>query len=318
MATKPSEPNKFIGLKKTIASLHKDVAFLKKCQKYKVIPISHRIKVRTPTPPSVVKRMEAEFIKDSIRRLYSKLDMKVLECYYLHLKLAKEYPIKFQEFLSRAKVAEECESDRKRKLQDRKLNRLRQESQRRRTTHRTGEQIPSTITTTPRVHSIDGLVVNRSTTAFTEEQLTHLNKGLGYAVTTKPDVEQIIIDVETAITKTLPTTSQNTVRTITSNIIKDGQDGRANEKEIRIVKELKSKAVYYVKADKGNAVVIMDKDDYDNQMITKINNGPNKHSNFTSIEAELESSTQQQQQQSSICQLKLSKPQPKKFPKHPA
>ncbi|XP_065079122.1 uncharacterized protein LOC135702061 [Ochlerotatus camptorhynchus] len=173
------------------------------------------------------------------------------------------------------RVAEECESDRKRKLQDRKLNRLRQESQRRRTTHRTGEQIPSTITTTPRVHSIDELVVNRSTTAFTEEQLTHLNKGLGYAVTTKPDVEQIIIDLETAITKTLPTTSQNTVRTITSNIIKDGQEqSRANEKEIRIVKELKSKAVYYVKADKGNAVVIMDKDDYDNQMTTKINNGP--------------------------------------------
>ncbi|XP_065083281.1 uncharacterized protein LOC135705461 [Ochlerotatus camptorhynchus] len=200
--------------------------------------------------------------------------MKILECYSLHLKFAKEYPIKFQEFLSWGNEAEAYESDRKRKLQDRKLNRLRHESQRRRTTHRTGEQIPSTITTTPRVHSIDALVFNRSTFAFTEEQLTHLNKGLGYAVTTKPDVEQIIIDVETAITKTLSTSSQNTVRTITSNIIKDGQEqSRADEKEIRIVLELKSKAVYYVKADKGNAVVIMDEDDYDNQMTMKINNG---------------------------------------------
>ncbi|XP_065092087.1 uncharacterized protein LOC135712918 [Ochlerotatus camptorhynchus] len=218
--------------------------------------------------------MEAEFIKYSIRRLYSKLDMQILECYSLHLKLTKEYPIEFQKFLSRAKVAEECESDRKWKLQDRKLNRLRHESQRRRTTHRTDEQIPSTITTTPKVHSIDGLVVNRSTTAFTEEQLTYLNKRLGYAVTTKPDLEQIIIDVETSITKTLPTSSQNTVRR-TSNIIKGGQEqSRSNEKEIRTVKELKSKAVYYVKADKGNAIVIMDKNDYDNLMKTKINNGP--------------------------------------------
>lgn len=105
--------------------------------------------------------------------------------------------------------------------------------------------------------------------------MTHLNKGLGYAVTTKPDVEQIIIDVETAITQTLPASSQNTARTITSHIIKDGQEqSRSNDKEIRIIKELKTKPVYYVKADKGNAVVIMDKEDYDNQMTTKINNGP--------------------------------------------
>lgn len=274
MATKPSEPNKFIGLRKQMASLHKDVAFLKKCRKYKVIPTSHRIKVRTPTPINVVKRMEAEFIKDSIKRLYAKLDMKTLECYSLHLKLAKEYPVKFQEFLSRAKVAEECESDRKRKLHDRKLNKLRRESQGPRRTRQTEEQTPSTITTTPKICTIDGLVVNRSTTAFTGEQLTHLNKGLGYAVTTKPDMEQIIIDVETAI-QTLPVSSQNTARTITSSIIKEGQQQcSSNNKEIRIVKELKEKPVYYVKADKGNAVVIMDKEDYDHQMETKINNGP--------------------------------------------
>ncbi|XP_058446374.1 uncharacterized protein LOC131427320 [Malaya genurostris] len=41
-----------------------------------------------------------------------------------------------------------------------------------------------------------------------------------------------------------------------------------------IVKQLREKPVFYVKADKGNKVVIMDKEDYDNLIIKKINDGP--------------------------------------------
>jgi hypothetical protein len=93
--------------------------------------------------------MEVELVKDSIKRLYNKLDMKTLECYSLHLKLAKEHPILFQEFHSRAKVAEECEADRKRKLLDKKLNKLRNRS-------------PRATTMMPTVHHIEGLVVNKS------------------------------------------------------------------------------------------------------------------------------------------------------------
>ena len=43
---------------------------------------------------------------------------------------------------------------------------------------------------------------------------------------------------------------------------------------MEIVKELREKPVFYIKADKGNKIVIMDKDDYDEQMSQKINNGP--------------------------------------------
>jgi PHD/YefM family antitoxin component YafN of YafNO toxin-antitoxin module len=45
-----------------------------------------------------------------------------------------------------------------------------------------------------------------------------------------------------------------------------------NDNEVRIVKELKEKPVYYVKADKGNAVVIIDKEDYDTQMTDRTEN----------------------------------------------
>ena len=91
MATKPNEPNKFIALRKSIAGLHKDIAFLKQCRKHNLTPISHRIKVKSVIPMNIVKRVETEHIKESIKRLYSKLNLKTLECYALHLKLAKQH-----------------------------------------------------------------------------------------------------------------------------------------------------------------------------------------------------------------------------------
>lgn len=132
------------------------------------------------------------------------------------------------------------------------------------------------VKASPKVHSIEGFVVNRSTQQFSEEQLTLLNKGLAYAVTTKPDVEQAIIDVETAISHTIPAQLQETARNITEEVLEvnRGQVKRGNSKEVKILRELKEKEVYYVKADKGNAVVILDKEDYDNKMNEKITTGP--------------------------------------------
>lgn len=243
------------------------MAFLKKCQKEKLTPVSHRIKVKKHIPPSVTRKAEAEYIADTIKRHYAKLDKLTLKCYSLHLKLANEYPEGFPLFLTKVKRAEECEADRKRRLHKKKLTNLRNETRAAKDTH----------TPIPMVQPIEGFVVNRSTQQFTEEQLTHLNKGLGYAVTSKPDVEQIIVDMETAITQNVNIKDQNTARNIVADAIKTGQRSKVNSDETRIVTELKKKPVYYMKADKGNAVVIMDKKDYDEQMEKKINEGPYRH-----------------------------------------
>lgn len=119
--------------------------------------------------------------------------------------------------------------------------------------------------------------MNRSTQQFSEEQLTLLNKGLGYAISSKPDVEETIVDMETAITHTLPIQLHETARNIISETIQNGKGhslSKTEKEEIRILKELKTKPVFYTKADKGNAVVILDKEDYDNRMTEKITNGP--------------------------------------------
>lgn len=120
-------------------------------------------------------------------------------------------------------------------------------------------------------------MVNRSTQQFSEEQLTLLNKGLAYAVTTEPNVEQIIVDVETAISHSIPIQLQESARNVTEEILETNfsqPKKQVNKDEIKALKELRDKPVYYTKADKGNAVVILDKEDYDNQMNDKITTGP--------------------------------------------
>lgn len=104
-----------------------------------------------------------------------------------------------------------------------------------------------------------------------------LNKGLNYAINSNPDNTQIIIDVETAINNNNLHTSQiQEIRTETANILKNTNTtlNKHNTKEHNILKELKDKPVYYLKSDKGNSTVIMDKQDYDKIMTDKIQNGP--------------------------------------------
>lgn len=47
----------------------------------------------------------------------------------------------------------------------------------------------------------------------------------------------------------------------------------ANRRKSNIVRELQKKPVYYLKADKGNAIVIMDKQHYDNLVMEKLTGG---------------------------------------------
>ncbi|XP_055584738.1 uncharacterized protein LOC129737602 [Uranotaenia lowii] len=122
---------------------------------------------------------------------------------------------------------------------------------------------------------LDGFVVNRSKEEFTDKQIDLLNKGLNYAVSRKPRMDQIIIDVETAIRSSkLSTAQKDCARAEVADVLRKGINGKSNVKEIQIAKELRRKEVFYVKADKGNSVVIMDKTDYNGLMQAKIDEGP--------------------------------------------
>lgn len=263
------EPNKFIGLRKAIASLSKDIGFLSRCKSSNVTPKSHRIKIKSSIPYNNVKRLENELITHSIRTLRAKLDRKTLEAYNLHLKLAQEYPREFPLFLTKVKIAEECESERKRKILQKKHNILLR------------EQKPTRLPDI-RVQKIENFVVNQSSQVFTEKQMDLLNKGLNYAINSRENVQQVILDVEAGInaySPSLPITTEQkeSIRSKVANVIRENKvqiTGRKNTSEQKIITELRRKPVFYVKADKGNALVILDKDDYDDRMRAKIANGP--------------------------------------------
>lgn len=269
MATKPvSAPNKFIALRKAVVALGKDIAFLSKCKSANVTPKSHRIRIRTSLNYNRIRSLENEVITHSIRTLRAKLERKTLEAYNLHLKLAQQYPFQFPLFLTKVKVAEECESERKRKILDKKFMCL------------LAEQKPKPSSNP--VHQIGNFVVNNSSQNFTGQQMELLNMGLKYAIRSTPQVEQLVIELEAGInthSEKFPMTTEQKeqIRNATTETVKDIKLQKArdlNHQAVKTIRELKEKPVFYIKADKGNALVIMDKEDYDRRMMEVINNGP--------------------------------------------
>ncbi|XP_055585043.1 uncharacterized protein LOC129737901 [Uranotaenia lowii] len=246
MASKPFEPNVFLKLKKCIAGLRKSIAFLKECLHLGLTPVSHKVVVNEKVPSKLVKKLESGFIKDSVEKLYAQLNIKTLKCYALHLKLARDYPIEFPAFLTKVKVAEKCEERRKERVLRNKLELLK------------ARQPPRNY--------------EKPSVAVLDDRSTQQRSKLRGVEETK---DQIIIDVETAIRSSkLSTAQKDCARAEVADVLRKGINGKSNVEEIQIAKELRRKEVFYVKADKGNSVVIMDKTDYNGLMQAKIDEGP--------------------------------------------
>lgn len=267
--------NSFLKLRQQIAATWEDLGFLKSCLKNSVTPKSHQIKLNLylPNAAKTKKQIELKCIKESINAKYSAVSYKTLLAYNTHLQLAKLFKElgasndDFDRFITKIKTAEKCEKLRKRKVLDKKLKQLKI-SQR----NRNG-QMKSTQNTTDNLNNI---VINKSTHSFSKDEMELLNKGLNYAVTPKSvNKEDIIVDVEAAI-RHFDEGNKENIRKEVCNILNEGnikKPSMKNQKENKILYDLNKKPVYYMKADKGNTIVIMDKEDYNQKMLDKLNNG---------------------------------------------
>lgn len=274
MATRPNkEFNSLLKMKKSMASLAEDIKFLKLCLKNNITPRSHRIKI-TPSLPGARKEknlMEKKLLRNSIKSLYGKLDLLTLRTYESHLELGKqkkgESGDNLYETLRKIQRGYECEKERKRRILHRKMQKLLRESKKK-----------TTPVLRPTVQHIPNFVVNRSTQDFTKEQQEFLNNGLNYAIDRHNiPKEDIIMDIEAAI-KFIPEaekaeTRKQTTKLLKSIEMKKGMKKGKKTKELKIIKELKSKPVFYIKADKGNSVVIMNKEEYDENVKKKLAEG---------------------------------------------
>jgi hypothetical protein len=182
--------------------------------------------------------------------------------YNTHLALAKESGNEVYINLTKIQRGYECEKDRKRRILENKLKNLRKNNL----------DNKKNNNKTVGVQHIPDFVINKSSVNFSEDEMGLLNKGLNYVITpSSVQKEDIIIDVESSA-KYLPQEQKEDLRRTTKKAIVEIEDNRSSFKEEYIVKQLQRKPVYYLKADKGNSVVIMDKNEYDQKVMEKLTN----------------------------------------------
>ena len=122
-----------------------------------------------------------------------------------------------------------------------------------------------------------GNVINLSNRPLTKVEQTLLEKGLNFAVSKqKLRAEEIIAGVEPALSKLTLNEAEN-VRMELVGVIKGQQAGISNltQEERMAIKSLRDdKSVIITKADKGNATVVLNTQDYKEKMHQHLSEGP--------------------------------------------
>lgn len=118
-------------------------------------------------------------------------------------------------------------------------------------------------------------VINLSDISLDYATESILKKGLNFAITpNKIPVEEVISNIEVAI-KNLDITKSEEIRQDIAKILRTSKPHASNisVEEKRALNNLKkNKNIVILKVDKGNAIVIMNRIDYDNKMEEHLNN----------------------------------------------
>ncbi len=230
------------------------------CNKHHVFP--KFMKVYCPNKgvigESVVQRAKRKWLQLERRKIHTKLTDIELKLYDLHLQITKDMSaydysewLKFLEFCDVATIKLVSKYEDK---HNQKLHKLIETN------------LKDKMKNRPSISAVDDYIKNISSITFTENELCLLNKGLNHAV--KPlecDIEQTVVDIESALKKK-PDWTKATIRNKVKPIVKDMKKIKKNKKSVQdfqTVEELRKKDVFYLKADKGNSLVIMDKSDYE-------------------------------------------------------
>lgn len=209
------------------------------------------------------------------KKIHSRLTDIELKLYDLHLQITKGMSVfvynewlKFLEFCdaNTFKFVSKCKDKHNRKLK--KLIDAKQKLE---------------IDKRQNVQTVPDYVKNVSSVTFTEEELSFLNKGLNHAMKPlKCDVKQTVVDVESVL-KRKPECTKALIRNEVKDVVRGMKQVKKDKKNIndfKTIEELSKKDVFYLKADKGNSLVIMNKGDYESEMNKLI-----KESDFMELNA---------------------------------
>lgn len=271
MTSRSKELNRFHRLNGKIRLLNADIYFLKQCKRQKVFPkfIKVDINPNGKFSDKINYAAKLKWLNLEIKYQYSKRSSLELELYKLHLKLTKNLNnTEHEQWCNfHRRVAEVSEHKYRSKIikLDKKINKL-------------CPQIRNKICTMK-----ETLVVNESSETFNTEEINLLNKGLKYCLpSSSTTMVEIVAGIETSI-KGFNDDVKSFVRgACSARISRENLRQRkqvSSNNEFNIIKSLRSKDCFYLKADKGNKLVILDKTEYFERVRSLITQGPYKQLN---------------------------------------
>ena len=264
MASKPLL-NKFKQLKIQLHCIKADLFFLKKCKLNNVFPNFIKINCAVNNSRSDIVINKGKYIWLNMERkyLHTKLSNIELNLYYLHKQITCElnycefeYWIVFLKQLDETVI--KCIKKKKQKLHNKFKSLVQKQNN--------DEQTKNT----KKAKNVENYICNLSTQTFNNTELQLLNKGLNF--TPQPNftnIQNVVVDIESALYY-LPDTEKAIIRKKVKPIILNYKNQNKQKQHhfswSNTIKELKNKNVHFIKADKGNKLVILDKSEYINRM----------------------------------------------------
>jgi len=267
--------NRLQKLKQKVRLISVDISFLKRCKKHKLFP--NFIKVKTSVFNNVTKKVihnaKINWLNLEIKSLYAKQTDLELQAYEMHLEITKSLNnydfMYFQERYLAMLDSIECKLTHKVENLNKKFITLQEFSNNK-----------ENINSTRDIGSNEELVKNLSTATFTEPEINLLSKGLNFSIEPLKEKELLFIDIESNLKY-----ENNNVKTkIKTDIFEAIQNTNLlnkakvnnNKTYTNIIKSLKEKDVFYLKADKSNTVVILDKKEYYERVENMLKHPPYK------------------------------------------
>ena len=265
MAIQPNELNKLQTLKFKTQTLAADIRFLKRCKQRNTFPKFIHIKAPKNNPNAVKATQFAKmfWLNLEIKQKYAKLNHTEKLAYDLHLKITKNLDSfstnNFIERLHNMESMNQHRLNKKLKVQDRKFKSL------------------CNVTRSPSIDCKN--MLNISSRHFSHDEKNLLNKGLKHCLPYQtPPIHDLVVDIESSI-KNLGENKKQFVRHACHIQIEKNISGlKASQPRMpadtHTLKNLKRKNCFFLKSDKGNTTVIMDKDEYIERTMNTITNGP--------------------------------------------
>jgi hypothetical protein len=265
MISLQKELNRYRKLLIRVKTKKEDIAFLQKCERNKIFPrfIEKGFRVRNSSLGAckAVEKGKLIWLKFEIKSHYGQLHRDRNELYHLQLYLCKNSTqYEWQSFLREVERVAVFKVIKKRRTLKRKFTSLK---------YSKGWRSDFVGANEPRNFPF---VVNKSSQDFSYDQLALLNNGLKFRpAPQKIPLDEVVVKFESSIERCREVSKQWAREEVKPLIV---QREKATAKQWKLIKELKEKNVVYSHPDKGKGVVILDKEDYVNAVMTHISEGP--------------------------------------------